>query len=71
MCQFECFCVVFALFENLAKKLNAVTTAPAPVASAAPTSTVGASASVVGAGAAAGAPFDQQVAERGRRDGPV
>ena len=53
MCQFECFCVVFALFENLAKKLNAVTTAPAPVASAAPTSTVGASASVVGAGAAA------------------
>ena len=50
-----CFCaaLIFALFENLAKKLNVVTSAPAPVASAAPTSTVGASASVVGAGAAA------------------
>ena len=46
-------CVDFALFESLAKKLNVVTSAPAPVASAAPTSTVGASASVVGAGAAA------------------
>eukprot|EP00435_Cladocopium_sp_Y103_P070581 s840_g35.t1 len=34
-------------------KLNVVTSAPAPVASAAPTSGVGASASVVGAGAAA------------------
>jgi len=34
-------------------KLNVVTSAPAPVASAAPTSAVGASASVVGAGAAA------------------
>ena len=48
-----CATLIFALFENLAKKLNVVTSAPAPVASAAPTSAVGASASVVGAGAAA------------------
>ena len=48
-----CATLIFALFENLTKKLNVVTRAPAPVASAAPTSAVGASASVVGAGAAA------------------
>ena len=48
-----CATLIFAWFEHLAKKLNVVTSAPAPVASAAPTSAVGASASVVGAGAAA------------------
>ena len=48
-----CATLISALFEDLAKKLNVVTSAPAPVASAAPTSAVGASASVVGAGAAA------------------